>query len=83
MAVQPGSPALRLLSGPAAGMGRQLVPLHGAGNRSPTHHGGGARAPGLRRASWTTSQSDYLVLKEIFSSSKGVLIRALVSSPRA
>jgi hypothetical protein len=35
MAVQPGRPALRLLSGPAACTGRQLVPLHGAGNRSP------------------------------------------------
>jgi hypothetical protein len=35
MAVQLGKPALRLLSGPAACMGRQLVYLHGAGNRSP------------------------------------------------
>jgi hypothetical protein len=33
--VQPGRPALRLLSVPAACMGRQLVPFHGAGNRSP------------------------------------------------
>jgi hypothetical protein len=46
MAVQPGRPALRLLSGPAACMGRQLVHLHGAGNRSPMRHGRGVRAPG-------------------------------------
>jgi hypothetical protein len=35
MAVQLGRPTLRLLSGPAACMGRQLVHLHGAGNWSP------------------------------------------------
>jgi hypothetical protein len=58
MAVQPGRPALRLLSGPTACMGRQLVPLHGAGNRSPMCHGGGARAPGSRRVSWPTPQSE-------------------------
>jgi hypothetical protein len=44
VAVQPGRPVLRLLLALAACMGRQLVSLHGAGNRSPTRHGGGARA---------------------------------------
>jgi hypothetical protein len=58
MTVQPGRPALRFLSGPAACMGRQLVPLHGAGNRSLTRHGGGARALGSRRVSWPTPQSE-------------------------
>jgi hypothetical protein len=58
MAVQPGRPALRLLAGPAACMGRQLVHLHGAGNRSPTRHGGGARALGSRCVSWPTPQSE-------------------------
>jgi hypothetical protein len=36
---------------------RQLVCLHGAGNRSPTRFGGGTRAPGSRRVSWPTHQS--------------------------
>jgi hypothetical protein len=54
MALQPGRPALRLLSRPAACMGRQLVHLHDAGNRYPTRHGGGARAPSSRRVSWPT-----------------------------
>jgi hypothetical protein len=57
-AMQPSRPALRLLSGPAACMGRQLVPLHGAGNRSPMRRGGGSHASGSRRVSWPTSQSD-------------------------
>jgi hypothetical protein len=35
MAVQPGRPALRLLSRSVACIGRQLVHLHGAGNRPP------------------------------------------------
>jgi hypothetical protein len=35
MAVQPGRPALRLLSGPATCAGRQLVRLHGVENRPP------------------------------------------------
>jgi hypothetical protein len=58
MAVQPSRPALRLLSGLTTCMGRQLVHLHGAGNRSPTRHGGGVRAAGSRRASWPTPQSE-------------------------
>jgi hypothetical protein len=58
MAAQPGRPALRLLSGPAAYVGRQLVRLHGVGNRSPTRRGGGVRAPGSHRRSWPTPQSE-------------------------
>jgi hypothetical protein len=58
MAMELGKPALRLLSGLAACMGRQLVYLHGAGNRSPTRHGGGVRAPGSRRVPWLTPQSE-------------------------
>jgi hypothetical protein len=57
-AVQPGRPALRLFSGPAACMGRQLVYLHGAGNRSPMRHSRGIRAPGSCRVSWPTPQSE-------------------------
>jgi hypothetical protein len=37
---------------------RQLVHLHGAGNRSPTRYGGGARASGPHRMSWPTHQSE-------------------------
>jgi hypothetical protein len=37
---------------------RQLVYLHGAGKRSPTHFSGGARAPGSCRVSWPTHQSE-------------------------
>jgi hypothetical protein len=51
MAVQPVRPTLRLLSGPVACMGRQLVPLHGAGNHSPTRRDGGARASASRHVS--------------------------------
>jgi hypothetical protein len=58
MAVQPGRPALRFLSGPDACMGCQLVYLHGVGNRSPMRHGGGVRAPGSHRVSWPTPQSE-------------------------
>jgi hypothetical protein len=58
MVVQLCRPTLRLLSGPTACMGRQLVHLHGAGNRSPTRHGGGVRALGSRRVSWPMPQSE-------------------------
>jgi hypothetical protein len=58
MAVQPGRPALRLLSGPAACMGHQLVRLHGAGNQSTTHRGGGVRRLWSRRVSWPTPRSE-------------------------
>jgi hypothetical protein len=54
MAVQLSRPALRPLSGPAARIGRQLVCLHGAGNRSPTRRGEDARVSGSRRMSWPT-----------------------------
>jgi hypothetical protein len=37
---------------------RQLVYLHGAGNRSPTCFSGGARALGSRRVSWPMHQSE-------------------------
>jgi hypothetical protein len=37
---------------------RQLVYLHGAGNRSPRRVGGGARALGSRRVAWPTYQSE-------------------------
>jgi hypothetical protein len=56
MTTQSGRPALRLLSVPAACAGRQLVRLHGVGNRSPTRRGGGVCAPGSRRVSWPTPQ---------------------------
>jgi hypothetical protein len=58
MAVQPGRPALRLLTGLTTCMGRQLVPLRGTRNHSSTCRGGGARVPGSRRASWPTPQSE-------------------------
>jgi hypothetical protein len=57
-AVQPVIPVLRLLLGPAACMGRQLVPLHGAGNCTPTRRGGGACASGSHCVSWPTPQSE-------------------------
>jgi hypothetical protein len=56
MTMQLGRPALRLLSGPAACMDRQLVYLHGVGYRSPTCRGEGVRAPGSRRVSRPTPQ---------------------------
>jgi hypothetical protein len=44
MAMQPVTPALRLLSGVSCLHGRQLVYFHGTGNRSATRVGGGAHA---------------------------------------
>jgi hypothetical protein len=38
--------------------GRQLLYLHGVGDRSPTRVGGGARALSLRRVSWPTYHSE-------------------------
>jgi hypothetical protein len=58
MAVQLGRPALRLLSRSGFCMGCQLVPLHGVGNRSSKRHGRGPRAPGSRRSSWPSPQSE-------------------------
>jgi hypothetical protein len=40
--------ALRLLSGPAACTGRQLVCLHGMGHPPPPRRGGGVCVPGSR-----------------------------------
>jgi hypothetical protein len=56
--VQQSRPTLRLLSGPAACMSRQLVCLHGAGNRSPTRRGRDVCSLGSRRVSWPTPQSE-------------------------
>jgi hypothetical protein len=58
MAAQPVRLALRLLSGVSCLHGRQLLYLHGVGNRSPTCVGVGARALCSRRASWPTYQSE-------------------------
>jgi hypothetical protein len=58
MTVQQGRPALRLLSRPAACMSRELVYLHGVGNRSPTCRGGDVRSSRSRRVSWPTPQSE-------------------------
>jgi hypothetical protein len=58
MDAQLSRPALRLLSGPAARVGRQLVCLHGVGNWSPTRRGGDVRVPGSRRVPWPTPQSE-------------------------
>jgi hypothetical protein len=58
MTVQLGRVILRLLSGPAAYTGCQLVCLHGAGNRSSTRRGEDVCVWGLRRASWPTPQSE-------------------------
>jgi hypothetical protein len=61
MAVRPGRVALRLLSGPAARAGRQLVRLHGTGNWCPTRRSGRVHVPGLRHvvrfASWSETES--------------------------
>jgi hypothetical protein len=58
MAAQPVRPALRLLSGVSCLHGRQLLYLHGVGNRSSTRISGGARALGFHCASGPTRQSE-------------------------
>jgi hypothetical protein len=58
MAVQPVRPTLRPLSGQLLAWAAQLVPLHGAGNHSPTRRGAGARASASRRVSWLVPQSE-------------------------
>jgi hypothetical protein len=58
MAVQLSRPALRLLSGPAARIKRQLVCLHGTGNWSPTRRGEDVRVSGSCRVSWPMPQSE-------------------------
>jgi hypothetical protein len=58
MAAKLSRPALRLLSRPAACVGCQLVQLHGAGNRPPTHRGGGVRGSRSRHVLWSTPQSE-------------------------
>jgi hypothetical protein len=51
-----GQTSIKALFGASFLHDRQLVYLHGAGNRSPTHFGGGACAPGSRCVSWRTHQ---------------------------
>jgi hypothetical protein len=57
-AAQPSRAILRLLSEPAARVGRQLVCLHGAGNRSPTRRAEGICLSGPRDVVWSMPQSD-------------------------
>jgi hypothetical protein len=61
MAAQLSRVALRLLSKPAARAGRQLVCLHGMGNRSPTRRGGGVHTLGSRHvvrfAPWSEAEN--------------------------
>jgi hypothetical protein len=58
MVVQLSRPVLRLLSGPVARVGRQLVCLHGMGNRSPTRRDEDVRVSGSRDVLWPTPQSE-------------------------
>jgi hypothetical protein len=58
MAAQSGRATLRLLSGPTAGAGRQLVCLHVMGNRSPTCRGRGAHASRSRHVVWLAPESE-------------------------
>jgi hypothetical protein len=51
---QPSRAILRPLSGPDAPVGRQLVCLYGAGNRSPTRRDEGVCVSGLCRVAWPT-----------------------------
>jgi hypothetical protein len=53
-----GQACIKALVGVSCLHGRQLSYLHGAGNRSPTRVGGGARALCSRRVSWPTYQSE-------------------------
>jgi hypothetical protein len=57
-AAQPSRAVLRLLSGPAARVVRQLVCFHGAGNRSPMRCGEDVCVLGTYRVSWPTPQSE-------------------------
>jgi hypothetical protein len=57
-AAQFSGAVLRLLLGPAARTGCQLVCLHGTGNRSPTRRGEDVCVSGSRRVSWPTPQSE-------------------------
>jgi hypothetical protein len=57
-AAQPSGAVLRLLSGPAARADRQLVCLHGAGNRFPTRRDEGICVSGPRRVVWPMPQSE-------------------------
>jgi hypothetical protein len=73
---------LRLLSGPAAHAGRQLVCLHGMGN-CPTRCGRGVRAPGSHhvvRFAWseaeTTCANELLVVQGGDSSCEAEACRA-------
>jgi hypothetical protein len=50
--------ALRLLSGPAARAGCQLVHWHGMGNRPPTRRGGRVHVSGLRHVVWFAPWSE-------------------------
>jgi hypothetical protein len=58
MVVQLSRPALRLLSGPAIHVGRQLVCSHGVGNWFPMRRGEDVRVPWPRRVTWPTPQSE-------------------------
>jgi hypothetical protein len=49
---------LKFLSGLPARINRQVVCLHGAGNRSPTRRDEDVHVSGSRRASWSTPQSE-------------------------
>jgi hypothetical protein len=61
MAAQLNKAILRLLSGPTARAGCQLVRLHGMGNRFPMHRSGRVLVPGshhvVRSASWSEAES--------------------------
>jgi hypothetical protein len=58
MAARLNRAALRLLSARHTYAGRQLVRLHGMGNRSPTHPGGSVHAPESRHVVWLVPWSE-------------------------